>query len=54
MIRILGLDVVQATGNYYAPVWLIASMVMVSALLFIRIDPTRPLVAEDIVQLQAS
>ena len=38
---------VQAWGNYYQPLWLVAFMVMVAALLFTRIDPTRPLVAED-------
>jgi ACS family glucarate transporter-like MFS transporter len=38
---------VQAWGNYYQPLWLVACMVMVAALLFTRIDPTRPLVAED-------
>jgi ACS family glucarate transporter-like MFS transporter len=38
---------VQAWGNYYQPLWLVAGMVMVAALLFTRLDPTRPLVAED-------
>jgi MFS transporter, ACS family, glucarate transporter len=38
---------VQAWGNYYQPLWLVAGMVMVAALLFTRIDPTRPLIAED-------
>jgi MFS transporter, ACS family, glucarate transporter len=38
---------VQAWGNYYQPLWLVAGMVMVAALLFTRIDPTRPLVTED-------
>lgn len=37
---------VQAWGNYYQPLWVVATMVMVAALLFTRIDPTRPLVAE--------
>lgn len=35
--------VVKATGNYYAPVWIIAGMVLIAAFLFTRIDPTRPL-----------
>jgi nitrate/nitrite transporter NarK len=38
---------VQAWGNYYQPLWMVAGMVMVAALLFTRIDPTRQLVAED-------
>ena len=37
---------VRARGNYHEPLWLIAAMVLVAALLFPRIDPTRPLVAE--------
>lgn len=35
--------VVKATGNYQAPVWIVAAMVMMSAVLFLRIDATRPL-----------
>ncbi len=38
---------VQARGSYQEPLWLIAAMVLVAALLFTRIDPTRPLVAEE-------
>jgi len=38
---------VEARGNYYEPLWVVAGMVMVAALLFTRIDPTRPLIAED-------
>lgn len=45
--------IVQATGNYQAPLWLIAGMVMLSALLFSRIDPTRPLLSEDRVKVEA-
>jgi MFS family permease len=35
--------VVKATGSYSAPLWVVAAMVMIAALLFTRIDPTRPL-----------
>jgi ACS family glucarate transporter-like MFS transporter len=35
--------VVEATGSYRAPVWIVAGMVLLAALLFGRIDPTRPL-----------
>jgi ACS family glucarate transporter-like MFS transporter len=35
--------IVQATGSYSVPVWLIAGFVVVAAVLFTRIDPTRPL-----------
>jgi ACS family glucarate transporter-like MFS transporter len=35
--------IVQATGSYSVPVWLIAGLVMVAALLFTRIDPTKSL-----------
>jgi MFS family permease len=35
--------VVGATGNYNAPVWGVAAMVFVAALLFTRIDASRPL-----------
>ena len=38
--------VVQATANYQAPVWIIALMVMVAAILFTRIDHTRKLVPD--------
>jgi len=37
--------IVQATGSYSVPVWLIAGLVLVAALLFTRIDPTTPLVS---------
>ena len=36
--------VVQATGSYNPPLWIIAGLVMFSAYLFSRIDPTQPLV----------
>ncbi|MDQ2899309.1 MAG: MFS transporter [Acidobacteriota bacterium] len=36
--------VVKATGNYSAPVWMVAGMVMAGAILFSRIDATRTLV----------
>jgi ACS family glucarate transporter-like MFS transporter len=39
--------IVQATGSYQAPVWVIAAMVLIAAFLFTRVDPTRPLIAED-------
>ncbi|MDQ6706567.1 MAG: MFS transporter, partial [Acidobacteriota bacterium] len=35
--------VVQATGNYSAPVWMVAGMVMTGAILFSRIDATSKL-----------
>lgn len=35
--------VVQATGSYRAPVWIVAAMVMTAAAFFSRIDATRPL-----------
>jgi nitrate/nitrite transporter NarK len=35
--------VVKATGNYDAPVWIVAAMVFIAAVLFSRIDATRPL-----------
>ena len=38
--------VVKATGNYNVPVWGVAAMVMIAALLFTRIDATRHLVEE--------
>jgi nitrate/nitrite transporter NarK len=44
---------VQARGNYQEPLWLIAGMVMVAAILFTRIDPTRPLLAQDRGSVQA-
>jgi len=39
--------IVKATGSYHAPLFFIAGMLMISAGLFSRIDPTRPLVAEE-------
>jgi ACS family glucarate transporter-like MFS transporter len=36
--------IVKATSSYHAPVWMIAAMVMVAAILFTRIDATRRLV----------
>jgi MFS family permease len=39
--------VVSATGSYQIPVWGVAGMVLISALLFSRIDPTRKLLAEE-------
>ena len=36
--------IVQATGNYQQPVWIVAAMVLIAAALFTRIDPTRQLV----------
>jgi MFS transporter, ACS family, glucarate transporter len=42
--------IVQATGSYQAPVWVIAAMVLIAAFLFTRVDPTRPLIAEDRVE----
>ncbi len=38
--------IVKVTGSYHAPLFLIAGMLLVSAGLFARIDPTRPLVAQ--------
>lgn len=38
--------IVKATGSYNAPVWGVAGMVMIAAILFTRIDPTRQLVEE--------
>lgn len=35
--------VVGATGSYQAPVWIIAGMVVIAAVLFTQIDPTRRL-----------
>jgi ACS family glucarate transporter-like MFS transporter len=37
---------VQATGNYQQPVWIVATMVLIAAVLFSRIDATRMLVTE--------
>ncbi len=38
--------VVKATNNYQQPLWIVAGMVMIAAVLFTRIDPTRPLMAD--------
>jgi MFS family permease len=38
--------VVEATGSYNAPVWIISGMVLFAAFLFSKIDPTRPVVPE--------
>jgi MFS family permease len=38
---------VGATGRYDLPLFVIAAMLVVSALLFTRIDPTRPLIPDD-------
>jgi nitrate/nitrite transporter NarK len=35
--------ILHVTGNYTVPLWIISGMVMISAGLFSRIDPTRPL-----------
>jgi hypothetical protein len=37
--------VIQATGNYNYPVWGVAAMVLVAAMLFTRIDATRRLLS---------
>ena len=37
---------VQATGDYNAPLFVIAAMLIVAAVLFLRIDPAKPLVEE--------
>ena len=34
---------VKATHNYQQPVWIVAAMILISAILFTRIDPTKPL-----------
>jgi predicted MFS family arabinose efflux permease len=38
---------VETTGSYDAPLVVIAAMLMVSALLFLKIDPTRPLIPDE-------
>jgi len=45
---------VTAMGSYQSPLWIVAGMVMVAAILFTRIDPTRPLLAEDRVKVEVS
>jgi len=39
--------VVDATGNYNYPLYVISGMLVISALLFLRIDPTKQLVEEN-------
>lgn len=39
--------VVERSGSYHAPLFLIATMLSVSALIFSRIDPSRPLFASE-------
>jgi MFS transporter, ACS family, glucarate transporter len=39
--------IVQLTGNYNMPLWGVAGMVMIAALLFTRIDASRPLFAPE-------
>jgi ACS family glucarate transporter-like MFS transporter len=38
--------IVQATGSYSIPIWIIAGLVLTAAILFTRIDPTQVLHAE--------
>jgi MFS family permease len=38
--------VVEATGNYNTPLWIISGMVVIASILFSRIDPTKPLFPE--------
>ena len=38
---------VDATGNYNFPLFIISGMLLISAFLFLRIDPTKPLIASD-------
>jgi MFS family permease len=38
--------VVEATGNYNSPLWIISGMVVIASILFSRIDPTKPLFPE--------
>jgi MFS family permease len=45
--------VVEATGSYRAPVWIVAGMVLLAAVLFGRIDPTRPLLRKPSATLSA-
>jgi predicted MFS family arabinose efflux permease len=45
---------VTAMGSYQAPLWIVAGMVMVAAILFTRIDPTRPLLVEDRVKVEVT
>jgi ACS family glucarate transporter-like MFS transporter len=38
--------IVQLTGSYDAPLWIIAALLMISAALFWRINPNQPLIQE--------
>jgi ACS family glucarate transporter-like MFS transporter len=38
---------VSGTGNYNSPLFVIAGMLVISALLFTRIDASKPLLPED-------
>lgn len=38
--------VVDGTGNYNVPLYIIAGMLLISSILFLNLDPSRPL-AED-------
>ncbi len=40
--------IVEATGSYDAPLWLIAGMVLIAAFVFLQIDCTRSLDAEPV------
>jgi nitrate/nitrite transporter NarK len=39
--------IVKATGSYSAPLWTVSAMVMIAAILFTRIDPSRPLISSE-------
>ncbi|MDR2936181.1 MAG: MFS transporter, partial [Rikenellaceae bacterium] len=39
--------IVSSTGNYNYPLFVIAGMLIISAILFLGIDPTKPLVADE-------
>ena len=41
-------NVVQATGSYHIPIWMICAMVAIAAFLFTRIDPTVKLAPAEI------
>ena len=45
--------VVQATTSYNVPVWGVAGMVLVAAILFSQIDPTRPLIEDPSIPVAA-
>jgi nitrate/nitrite transporter NarK len=46
--------VIKAAGSYQIPLWIISGMLIVSAVLFSRIDPTKPLTADETFGLAAS